>query len=111
GREAAFAGSLLNVRPILTIRDGEVVPLKRVRGSGKALAAFGAARESTSSDEPSLRVGIAHAAAPERLRALEELVGQVRPRAVLEVATSLGAVVGTHAGPGTVGFFWFDDIE
>jgi fatty acid-binding protein DegV len=25
--------------------------------------------------------------------------------------TTLGAVVGTHAGPGTVGFFWFDDRE
>jgi fatty acid-binding protein DegV len=23
--------------------------------------------------------------------------------------TTLGPVVGTHAGPGTVGFFWFDD--
>ena len=30
---AAFAGKLLNVKPILTIRDGEVVPLKRVRGT------------------------------------------------------------------------------
>jgi len=27
------------------------------------------------------------------------------------VITTLGAVVGTHAGPGTVGFFWFDDEE
>jgi fatty acid-binding protein DegV len=25
------------------------------------------------------------------------------------VATTLGAVLGTHAGPGTVGFFWFED--
>jgi fatty acid-binding protein DegV len=25
--------------------------------------------------------------------------------------TTLGAVVGTHAGPGTVGFFWFDDLD
>ena len=29
----------------------------------------------------------------------------------IEVVTTLGAVVGTHAGPGTVGFFWFDDGE
>jgi two-component system OmpR family response regulator len=42
---------------------------------------------------------------------LEELVARVRPKAQLEVSTSLGAVVGTHAGPGTVGFFWFDDAE
>jgi DegV family protein with EDD domain len=111
GKAAAFAGSLLNVKPILTIRDGEVVPLKRVRGNQKAFAEFRSLFESTSTDAPSLRIGIAHAAAPERMEALRELVQHVRPHAQIEIATTLGAVVGTHAGPGTVGFFWFDDPE
>jgi DegV family protein with EDD domain len=111
GRAAAFAGGLLNVKPILTIRDGEVVPLKRVRGSQKAFDEFAALLDAGSADAPTLRVGVAHAAAPDRLERLEELVRRVRPKAQLEVATSLGAVVGTHAGPGTVGLFWFDDPE
>ncbi len=111
GRAAALAGNLLNVKPILTISGGEVVPLKRVRGNAKAFAEFRAIFESTSTDSPSLRVGIAHAAAPERLAALRELVEHVRPRAQIEIATTLGAVVGTHAGPGTVGFFWVDDPD
>ena len=55
------------------------------------------------------KVGIAHAAAPERLAALRELVEHVRPHAEIEMATPLGPVVGTHAGPGTVGFFWYED--
>jgi fatty acid kinase fatty acid binding subunit len=109
GRAAAIAGNLLNVKPILTIRDGEVVPLKRVRGNQKAFQEFRTMFEQNSVDSPTLKVGIAHAAAPDRLRALEELVARVRPQAQIEVATTLGAVVGTHAGPGTVGFFWFDD--
>jgi DegV family protein with EDD domain len=109
GRAAALAGNLLNVKPILTIRDGEVVPLKRVRGNAKAFAEFRALLESTSSDSPALKVGIAHAAAPERLEALRKLVEHVRPHAEIEIATTLGAVVGTHAGPGTVGFFWFEE--
>jgi DegV family protein with EDD domain len=109
GRAAALAGNLLNVKPILTIRDGEVVPLKRVRGNAKAFAEFRALFESTSTDSPSLKVGIAHAAAPERLEALRKLVKHVRPNAEIEIATTLGAVVGTHAGPGTVGFFWFEE--
>jgi DegV family protein with EDD domain len=109
GKAAAFAGNLLNVKPILTIRDGEVVPLKRVRGSQKAFAEFKSMFESTSTDSPHLKVGIAHATAPERLEALRKMVRHVRPQAEIEIATTLGAVVGTHAGPGTVGFFWFDD--
>jgi DegV family protein with EDD domain len=110
GKAAAFAGNLLNVKPILTIRDGEVIPLKRVRGNHKAFAEFRTLFESTSTDSPDLKIGIAHAAAPERLEALRELVQHARPHAQIEIATELGAVIGTHAGPGTVGFFWYDDV-
>jgi DegV family protein with EDD domain len=109
GRAAALAGSLRNVKPILTIEVGEVVPLKRVRGHRKALEEFRAIFEAGSEDAPSLHVGMAHAAAADRLRALQELVAAARPQAQVDVATTLGAVLGTHAGPGTVGFFWFDD--
>jgi fatty acid kinase fatty acid binding subunit len=109
GRAAALAGNLLNVKPILTIRDGEVVPLKKVRGNHKAFAEFRELFVATSTDSPDLKVGIAHAAAPDRLAALRELVEHERPNAQIEITTTLGAVVGTHAGPGTVGFFWFED--
>jgi DegV family protein with EDD domain len=111
GRAAALAGSLLNVKPILTIRDGEVVPLKKVRGNHKAFAEFRELFVATSSDSKQLNVAIAHAAAPERMEALRELVEHERPHAQIEIATTLGAVVGTHAGPGTVGFFWFEDAQ
>jgi DegV family protein with EDD domain len=110
GRAAALAGNLLNVKPILTIRDGEVIPLKKVRGNHKAFAEFRQLFEETS-EAATLKVGIAHAAAPERLEALRELVEHVRPNAQIEITTTLGAVVGTHAGPGTVGFFWYDDTD
>jgi DegV family protein with EDD domain len=111
GRAAALAGTLLNVKPILTIRDGEVVPLKRVRGAAKAFAEFQQLFDETSANSPRLKVGIAHAAAPERLRALVKMVRAVRPSAAIEIETTLGPVVGTHAGPGTIGFFWFEDEE
>jgi DegV family protein with EDD domain len=109
GRARAMAGQLLNIKPILTISDGEVVPLRRVRGNQKAMQEF--VREFTAAtvDEPGLRVGIAHADAPERAEALRKMVRAERPQAELEVVTVLGPVVGTHAGPGTVGFFWFFD--
>jgi DegV family protein with EDD domain len=109
GRAKAFAGSLMNVKPILSIVDGEVVPVKRVRGNRKAFQEFVDALETGTRDEPGLRVGLAHAAAPERAAELEKMVRDLRPRAEIETVTELGAVIGTHAGPGTVGFFWFAD--
>jgi DegV family protein with EDD domain len=109
GRARAFAGQVLNVKPILTIQDGEVVPLKRVRGNQKAFMEFVRAFREDSPEGPGLRVGIAHADAPERAEALAEMVRRERPEAEIELTTTLGAVIGTHAGPGTVGFFWFYD--
>ena len=109
GRARAWAGELLNIKPILSIRDGEVLPVKRVRGNRKAFLEFASAFEAATSDVPTLRAGIAHAEAPERAEALVELVGRSRPQAEIELVTTLGPVVGAHAGPGTVGFFWFDD--
>jgi DegV family protein with EDD domain len=109
GKARAFAGQLMNVKPILTIRDGGVVPLKRVRGNRKAFQEFVDALDSQTRDEPGLRVGIAHADAPERMVELAKMVRDRRPQATIEMETSLGAVIGAHAGPGTVGFFWFTD--
>ncbi|HUH15722.1 MAG TPA: DegV family protein, partial [Gaiellaceae bacterium] len=56
---------------------------------------------------PGLMVGIAHAEAEETVEQLRQLVLATRPQADVRMVTSLGAVVGTHAGPGTVGFFWY----
>jgi DegV family protein with EDD domain len=109
GRAAKFAGQLLNVKPILTIEDGEVIPLKRVRGAAKAFAEFQQQFTDATTDSDALRVGIAHADAPERAEQLRKMVAGERPNAQVEIVTTLGAVVGTHAGPGTVGFFWFLD--
>jgi fatty acid kinase fatty acid binding subunit len=109
GRAKAFAGQLMNVKPILSIREGEVLPVKRVRGNRKAFQEFVDALESQTADSPSLRVGIAHADAPDRMTELEKMVRDLRPSAQIEMETSLGAVIGAHAGPGTVGFFWFTD--
>jgi fatty acid-binding protein DegV len=77
----------------------------------RALDEFRERLEANTTDVPSLRIGLAHAAAPERVRAVEELVAEARPSATIEIVASLGAVVGAHAGPGTVGLFWFDDRE
>jgi fatty acid kinase fatty acid binding subunit len=111
GKAAALAGTLLHVKPILSIRDGEVVPVKRVRGERNAFAELAAALETETRDEPSFRLGVGHAAAPERAAELEALVRERRPHAELEFVVTLGAVIGAHAGPGTLALFWFRDDE
>jgi DegV family protein with EDD domain len=109
GKAGAAAGQLLNIKPILTIRDGEVVALKRVRGNTKAFAEFVKLFTADTPDARELRVAIAHADAPDKAESLAAMVQRERPSATIELVSTLGPVVATHAGPGTVGFFWFVD--
>jgi DegV family protein with EDD domain len=109
GRAAALAGSLLNLRPILSVEDGVVVAVARVRGRQKAVAEFERRFVEATEDRAGLRVAIAHADAADWIGTLSELVWRLRPKAEIEFTSTLGAVVSTHAGPGAVGFFWFQD--
>jgi fatty acid kinase fatty acid binding subunit len=109
GKAQALAGSLLHVKPILSVADGVILPIGKARGRQKALAEFAKVFAAETSDEPGLRVAIAHADAPEWVEVLTELAHRERPSAEVELVETLGAVVGTHAGPGAVGFFWLQD--
>jgi DegV family protein with EDD domain len=109
GKAAGLAGNLLNVKPILTIREGEVEPVKRVRGRAKAFAEFEEQLAAGTDDDAGWHVAVAHADAEADAERLVEMIGRVRPGATLDVVTALGPVVGAHAGPGTLGLFWFRD--
>ena len=109
GKASGLAGQLLNVKPILHFDDGEVAPLKRVRGRAKALAEFEAMFLEATEDSPDLHVGVGNADAPGDAAKLVERLHAARPAASLDIVTTLGPVIGTHGGPGTLGLFWFQD--
>jgi len=111
GKAAGLAGQLLSVKPILAFDDGEVAPLKRVRGRTKALGEleeiFRASTEGQ--NDSNLHVGAGHAEAEADCDELVRRVQAARPHASLDIVTTLGPVIGTHGGPGTLGLFWFWD--
>ena len=84
-------------------------PIGRVRGRQKAVEEFGRLFAGGTEDREGLHVAIAHANAPEWVDVLTDLVARARPQATVDLVEPLGAVVGTHAGPGAVGFFWLQD--
>jgi DegV family protein with EDD domain len=109
GKASGLAGQLLSVKPILHFDDGEVAPLKRVRGRAKALAEFERLFLEGTEDSPDLHVGVGHAAAPSDAEALVDRLRAARPQASFDLLVKLGPVIGTHGGPGTLGLFWFQD--
>ena len=110
GKASGLAGQLLNVKPILHFDDGEVAPLKRVRGRAKALRGVrGRCSSTATEDSPDLHVGVGHADAPEDAAKLVERLRAARPAASLDVVTAARPGHRHPRRPGTLGLFWFQD--
>ncbi len=102
GPAAALIGSALAVKPILTIRDGVVVPLERVRTAAKALARVEAlAVESTKSCDKGFQIGVQHLA---NLTVAEAVAGRLAVALGVDAIAvdEVGASIGAHVGPGMI---------
>jgi DegV family protein with EDD domain len=102
GKAQAFLGTVLNVKPVLTIRDGLIHPYEKVRGRKKAINRLVQLVQENYRDAGPLFVFLTHGNDPEGLQSLRELVQEKLDCAEM-MYTQMGAVVGTHVGPGIVG--------
>jgi DegV family protein with EDD domain len=104
GRTRALAGNVVGMRPLLTLRDGELALYRRVIGGrGRALREFHRFLCDHAPSDAEVRVALAHGADPAGAEELAQSVRRLRPKARIERVSELGAVVGTHGGPGTLG--------
>ena len=99
GRASAMLGSVLQVKPVLCIRDGLVTPLERVRTFDRALNRIvDLTREVDRGKGLCVIVGHGDAEAD-----AERVARELEPIAETLLIQPLGPVVGAHAGPGVVG--------
>jgi DegV family protein with EDD domain len=96
GRAQRLLGAALDIRPVLRVEDGEVVPHKRTRGRKRQLAAI--VEEVKPAAEAGRPLFFGHVAAPELLSELAERLGVEE-----ELVAEIGGVVGSHVGPGAYG--------
>jgi DAK2 domain fusion protein YloV len=103
-RRGELAGNAIGLRPLLTLRDGELALYRRVVGGRRrALREFDRFLCQNSAPDGEVRVALAHGADPDGAEGLAAAVRRLRPQARIERVSELGAVVGTHGGPGTLG--------
>ena len=98
GRARAFLGTVLRVKPILSLRDGEVHPEERVRTKAHALDRIFQIVTSYRVKEAAIGYSTNAQEAEEMKRRLESAL----PGAQLTV-TRIGPVLGVHTGPGVLG--------
>lgn len=99
GRASALLGSVLQVKPVLCIRDGLVTPLERVRTFDRALNRIVELTRDVDRGK-GLCVIVGHADAEADA---ERVARELEAMAETLMIQPLGPVVGAHAGPGVVG--------
>lgn len=101
GRAQAFVGGILQVKPVLGFEDGVVTPVERVRGRAQSLRRLAELVEQDLGGWGET-LAVIHADVEQEALALRDLVLQ-RCRFDEVIVATLGATIGAHAGPGTVG--------
>ncbi len=102
GGGSRFLGTALNIKPILEVVGGRVEAVERVRTRKKSIDRVVELIEERTRGKNPIRIASLHANAEEEARQLLEQISQ-RVNPVETVFTTVSPVVGTHAGPGTLG--------
>lgn len=99
GKATALLGTLLKMKPLLQVLDGEVLPLENVRTKRKALRRLA---EIVAEMAPFEELAVMHADALPVARELADMLAPLHPPD-RTLVSQVGAILGTHAGPGAVG--------
>jgi len=102
GGAQALLGTALNIKPLLTLVDGKIESVEKVRTKSKAIERLVELVEAGTGGQTPVRLATLHANAEAEARlALEDATHRLNP--VEAVFASVSPVIGTHSGPGTVG--------
>lgn len=102
GGAKRFFGTALNVKPVLTLNDGRIEAVEQIRTKKKAIARVMELVEEQVKGLSSIHIATLHANAEADAKELLDTAAK-RIDITDSILTSVSPVVGTHAGPGTVG--------
>jgi len=100
GKAASLVGSMLKLKPLLRIDEGQVVPFERTRTRRKATDALVEFAENLPGIE---RIAVLYNTTPDDARALYDRVRHLAARASEVSVTELSPVLGSHVGPDILG--------
>jgi DegV family protein with EDD domain len=110
GRAKHLIGSLLNIKPLIGMEDGEIVALGQVRNRNRAYQAMVDLVEAAVGRAGKIKIAYVHAAAQEEAEKIKQLFEQ-RLTCVESLIAELSPALGVHTGPGTAGVCYFPVLE
>ncbi|MFC1997668.1 DegV family protein [Chloroflexota bacterium] len=108
GGASRFLGTALQMKPLLTIEEGKIAALERVRTKKKAHARLSDIVVERVTGKPNIRLATLHANVAEDAKTLLDITSD-RLDVVEKIYSEVSPVIGTHVGPGTVGLAYVHD--
>jgi len=96
GRAQGFLGALLTVKPILTVKEGEIAPLTRVRSLSAGMDYI---YNAVAAISPVEALAVEHTTNPDDAEKMAERLGSIIPKDHIHRST-VSPVIGVYAGPG-----------
>ncbi len=110
GGAQALMGTMLNIKPVLELRDGRIEPIEKVRTKTKATERMLDLVVEKIGNRLPIRLATLHANAESEARnLLRRASAQLNP--IEEIFSSVSPAIGTHAGPGTLGLAYMAGME
>lgn len=110
GKAKHLVGSVLNIKPIISMKDGIIVPLGQARTRQRVYKMIVDKIEETVGSKGKIKIAYVHAAAQEEAEKLKEMV-ENRFECVESLVAELSPALGVHTGPGTVGVCYYPVSE
>ncbi|KKK36928.1 DegV domain-containing protein YitS [Mesobacillus campisalis] len=108
-RASAFLGGLLNIKPLLNVEDGKLVPLEKIRGRKKLLRRIIELVHERGTSLDSQMVAISHADDETTALEMKELIAKEFGTPEIFISP-IGAAIGSHTGPGTISIFFLNEL-
>lgn len=106
GKAKQLVGSLLNIKPLISMQEGTIVPLGQARSRHRAYQMMVEKIEETVGYLGKIKIAYIHAAEPEEIEKIKTLV-EARLTCVESLIAELSPALGVHTGPGTAGLCYF----
>lgn len=108
GKGSAFLGNIMNLKPIMSVVDGEVNPIEKVRGRKKSLTRIAELAKENIKDINNIFVASPHADCLDDQLFLTEYFREITGFKGEIITRIMGTTIGAHPGPGTTGICFIE---
>jgi DegV family protein with EDD domain len=109
-KTSAVIGGLLNIKPLLHVADGKLIPIEKLRGRKKVLKRMVELMEERGERLHEQNIAICHGDDEAFALELKSMIQETFKPKQIEIQM-IGSVIGAHVGPGTLGVFFLNQLQ